>query len=440
MNHSSQQQGSGSAGVFGDGNPRTRSNNLPSIDIKSASYTPELKALWAAVHGFPARNPAHVLEERLQKDKIEPSVLAQLAQTHSLAALLYNNASRNLQDGTYLSSGLNDIFSGYFYRNLSRQVNINRVMAGLLKRFDGDDLAVIPLKGIFLAGKFYRFPAQRPMDDVDILVRPGDSARAESMALEQGFRHILPSGEQERYRSEVHHMAPLRHEKTGFNLEIHTRLGESGSPYRVETEALFDRSRPGFLLGIPVRQLLPEDFFIHLAVHMLSHVRNRLLQVADLRLFFDQCDFSLSSPHFTGLAEDAGVLTQVYFAACLALPGLVGFDDDRDLSAQITGKLDAGRISWELQNGAMLSRRQWASDETTDRLGMPPLTAVVYRFGKGSGTRAKLLAIHLARRAFPGAAYLEERYDLEKASALKVAAVVLLRPLLLVRSLLRARR
>jgi len=407
-------------------------------DIDGAPYTPELKALWAVVHRLPDWNLGEVLDERMKRGDIDQAAFIRLAEIHSLAPLLYD-AARNRPDGESVLSGMTEAFNQYFYRNLVRHTAINRGTANLLRRFNEESLQVIPLKGIYLAEKLYRLPAQRPMDDVDLLVRKSDAPRAEATALEVGFRHILDPREQRRYRREVHHIAPLMHKKFGFHLELHTMVGESAGPYKVDTEALFDRSRPGFLLGVPVRQLLPEDFLIHLAVHMISHVRNSLLQIADLRLFFDSCDFSLSSPHFTGLAEEAGVLTQVYFAACLALADLPGFADDQDLHPLLMERLDTDRIHSEIKNGSMLTRRQWATDETTERLGMPAQVSAAYKFSRSGRIRAGILAGHLIRRAFPGTAYIRERYNLEKASAPKAAAAVLLRPFLMARSWLRTK-
>ena len=76
-------------------------------------------------------------------------------------------------------------------------------------------IAVILLKGISYAGWLYPDAAERPMSDVDLLVRPGDHARAtELLVAALGYRHAGPAIQ----RSPRHHAITLKRPQAAVDL------------------------------------------------------------------------------------------------------------------------------------------------------------------------------------------------------------------------------
>ena len=78
----------------------------------------------------------------------------------------------------------------------------------------GAGIDVILLKGISYAGWLYPDPAERPMTDVDLLVRPRDHARAMTLLVGLGYRHAGPAIQ----RSPRHHALTLKRPHAAIDL------------------------------------------------------------------------------------------------------------------------------------------------------------------------------------------------------------------------------
>jgi Uncharacterised nucleotidyltransferase len=145
----------------------------------------------------------------------------------------------------------------------------------LLRAFDGGGVAVMPLKGPFLAERMYGGAALRVSRDLDLLVGRCEFARAEAVLSEAGF---VP-GEADDY-----HRAWHRLETT---VELHHDV-ENPLAFDFDVASALRRAQPAVFHGQPCRLLAPEDELLFLCLHGARHRYERLSLIVDLKLAFEK--------------------------------------------------------------------------------------------------------------------------------------------------------
>ncbi|MFL5620532.1 MAG: nucleotidyltransferase family protein [Gemmatimonadaceae bacterium] len=137
----------------------------------------------------------------------------------------------------------------------------------LLALYAAHDIDVLLLKGAGLAHSAYARPTDRPMGDIDLLVRPEVALRARDLALENGWarRRDVP---EERSYAEHQHLSPLEDaDGLQIGLELHTALFTHQAPFKLPPEQLWEGSRRLTISGHPAYVPSPEDQLLHAALH-----------------------------------------------------------------------------------------------------------------------------------------------------------------------------
>lgn len=141
-------------------------------------------------------------------------------------------------------------------------------------------ITVMPLKGALLQHWLYDDPAERPLSDVDLLVRAGDLADAVDLLSESGYRptrHAIVDG-------------LVMETRFGLLLDLHTRLFDQAR-YRIRTDDLFARGIDDTdLFGAPVRLPSTLDVYAHLigkfgSDHLDARAESRLDELARMGAF-----------------------------------------------------------------------------------------------------------------------------------------------------------
>jgi hypothetical protein len=99
-------------------------------------------------------------------------------------------------------------------------------------------IEAVLLKGAGLAYTAYSSFADRPMGDLDLLVRRQDAERAWSLLRERGWTPRTTDGDPAGYATH-HHLAPLIRESERFRLEIHTEVLPGEHPFHFSTDAIW---------------------------------------------------------------------------------------------------------------------------------------------------------------------------------------------------------
>lgn len=160
------------------------------------------------------------------------------------------------------------------YATAARNILIYEDLGHALQSLGDAGVSVILLKGAALAKTIYPSIADRPMGDVDLLVRPTDRDRARA-ALEAAGYQFVPESQQR--------FSPFDTEFTGemafwqndqFLIELHWELTPSEWIRRLaalDMETLWREAVPLQLDGQQALQLSPCDTLLHLCLHLTAH-------------------------------------------------------------------------------------------------------------------------------------------------------------------------
>jgi len=264
--------------------PVFRSPNLPSISATVIGWLIE-----------PAHQPLAPLVDGWDDADWETARWA--IQVHGIAPLL-DRAAATWPDAHALHPRLRGYLADQRRLSAARVARLLGELAELLAALDAADVAVMPLKGSLLATRYYSEPGLRPMNDLDLLVRPEDEPRAIRALVELGYRSLARSWK---------HLTLARpdgcgptvaldgeHPDNPRSLDLHTRLYEQfwSIHYDLNDRAWSDSS-PGALLGQPARLMRPALLLHHLAIHTSCDMiarRVRLLHLHDIALVVAEVD------------------------------------------------------------------------------------------------------------------------------------------------------
>jgi hypothetical protein len=149
-------------------------------------------------------------------------------------------------------------------------LSLTRELEDLLEQFEKHKIEVMPLKGPVLAELLYGNVWARPSDDLDLLVRPEEFARAEALLLALGF---APTGEADTYHRDF--------ERNGIFVELHFGIA-SPSALGFDLPGAWARSRSVQFRGAPVCFFAPIDLILYLSLHGLKHRFAKLIWVLDV--------------------------------------------------------------------------------------------------------------------------------------------------------------
>jgi hypothetical protein len=145
-------------------------------------------------------------------------------------------------------------------------------LRGLLRTFGAAGIALMPLKGPWLAQRVYGGVALRRCRDLDLLVRKTDLAAAEELLRSIGF---TPNGWGDDYHR------PWRRGSCGVELHFHVE-----NPVAIDfgLEEAWGSARQASFGGEPAWQMTAADEVLFLALHGVRHRYDRLSLVLDLAL------------------------------------------------------------------------------------------------------------------------------------------------------------
>jgi hypothetical protein len=145
------------------------------------------------------------------------------------------------------------------FARLANHAASEAVLRDALRALHTTDVEVMPLKGVLLRRLVYDDPAERPVGDVDLLVRGRDVRRAHEALDAAGFEPIFLEP-MERERS-------FRHRRLGLLVDLHWQLFYDDY-FDFDAEGLFARaSHDATSFSTPVWRMSPLDLYAHVLVH-----------------------------------------------------------------------------------------------------------------------------------------------------------------------------
>lgn len=145
------------------------------------------------------------------------------------------------------------------FARLANHAASEAVLRDALRALQGAGVEVMPLKGVLLRRLVYDDPTERPVGDVDLLVRGRDVRRAHEALDAAGFEAIFLEP-MERERS-------FRHRRLGLLVDLHWQLFYDDY-FDFDAEGLFARARwDETAFTTPVWRMAPLDLYAHVLVH-----------------------------------------------------------------------------------------------------------------------------------------------------------------------------
>lgn len=149
-----------------------------------------------------------------------------------------------------------------------RMFHLEQYLKKSLAHLESLGIETLLLKGAGLGLTHYSSYADRPMVDLDILVKPTDARRAWEAMRTQGWTWEGSESLEAVYDHTHHHLPPLVEPAgTGTALEVHTGLHPRSAPILMPAERVWERARVIQVGSIATRVPCPVDQVIHLCTH-----------------------------------------------------------------------------------------------------------------------------------------------------------------------------
>ncbi len=201
-----------------------------------------------------------------------------------------------------------------------RMSHLEQRMWQVFSALEEAGVEVIVLKGAALALDVYGSFSERPMSDLDILVRPEHGERARAVLLDNGWMSDeLPEARKDFYQGH-HHMAPLKDAHgTELKLEIHTSLFPENDPFVVDPAELWESSVELAVGDRHIRVLARRYQLLHLCVHFAwSHTMQSGAWRTCRDLHALARKYEIDWEEFADVAERANASTSAYWTLRLA--------------------------------------------------------------------------------------------------------------------------
>lgn len=239
--------------------------------------------------------------------------LALLAGTHGVLPLVYRQLK--LLDG--LPPDALTHLRAEFYGNSLNNLHLARELARVAALLHQQEIGVIAFKGPVLALEAWGDLAMRQFNDLDLLVRPGDAARAAEVMITAGywprtFDRFHPARSIAR-RCEDEFMRP----GSPWMFDLHWELNPSYFSYGPLAAEVWERAATIRVEGVDLMTFAPADLALFLAVHATKHGWINLGWLCD----FDQTLRSLDGARHPALLEAArrsGCLRMLLLGLALA--------------------------------------------------------------------------------------------------------------------------
>lgn len=257
-----------------------------------------------------------------------------VALMQGIGPYLHHRLSSTLLYDT-LPAPFRDWLAAEYALNGARVARLHADLAAVLRAAGKAGIAVMPLKGSLLTTRLYEVPAQRPMADLDLLIRPADGPAL--TATLQGLGYQLQGPLSPRHNRERIFVNPggcqiaswrSDHPDNPRPIEVHLSLKRSlwvDAGATDLTDYLWAGSQETEVLGERARVPAPENHLVYLAMHATGH------HLMGTGRFIQLLDLAQIAPQFPHL--DPPDANWVYPALRLAARGLPGGFGAGDLSA-----------------------------------------------------------------------------------------------------------
>ncbi|HEV7993311.1 MAG TPA: nucleotidyltransferase family protein [Gemmatimonadaceae bacterium] len=146
-------------------------------------------------------------------------------------------------------------------------MSLHQRLGAILDLFEKNGIDSLLLKGAGLAYSAYARPTERPMGDIDLLVREECAQQAWDLALTSGWVRRRDVS-QERSYEDHQHLSPLEDaDGMQLGLELHTALFTNQAPFQLPASKIWERARRVQVGSRTALAPSAEDQLLHASLH-----------------------------------------------------------------------------------------------------------------------------------------------------------------------------
>ncbi len=239
-----------------------------------------------------------------------------------LSSLLYKDIRRSGSEHLFSGEILGSLKVSYMKAAMRSAVLFSELEV-VLDAFQKAAIPAILLKGAHLAGAIYEDSALRSMEDVDLLVKAGDFARAQEVLVSLGYVLDGECAWNELDRNRTGHTyvksAPPR-----VHIEIHNNPHHgyrTGDYSRFDLQGIWERASPVRIGGANALGMSPEDLLLFLSWHYRFHYFSKLIWLYDIGVILQRHGNIIDWPGLMASAHWARLDTTLYY--CLQLASMM---------------------------------------------------------------------------------------------------------------------
>ncbi len=213
--------------------------------------------------------------------------IIQQSMMHGVSALLYRNIKVNKLDSFVPATVMQRLRSAYLY-NTMKNLRMYNEFSKIFKALNENNIPFIVVKGAALAELIYKDIALRPMADLDLIVKTEDIWNTDQIFSDLG------------YKSDIKYFVSKHHAQWANNIHYLKNIPVDIHPviYNLPNIDPWIKARRAKVNSDEVMVLGPEDFLLHLCLHLNTHfyMKNiRLIWWCDivelLRSYHDSFDW-----------------------------------------------------------------------------------------------------------------------------------------------------
>jgi hypothetical protein len=312
---------------------------------------------------------------------------------------------QKLKTKTLIPENVNSRFNTIYHRSLVRNIFLYEQYRKIQNTLSEKGIAIIPLKGIYLAETFYKDIGLRQMSDIDLLVKEEDSFKSIQILSESGY---VAKG---RIKSEfIKSQIGAKHLPTMVQndvfVEIHYRVQVDNTPSTFDMEDYWKSAKSTTLFNTQTFALSPENLLQYLCIHLESHFNEgkiQLYQFTDLLILLQKHDQSLNWDLFTKSCISNNCVKNVGKILFLLLKFFsVNFPDSIKLSFNLQHNKDAEELFIHFLN----------CDEKSIKKAIGVQNVRNLKKVKGFGNRIRFIFDDL----FPSRTFMYQRYHIKHRS------------------------
>ena len=205
---------------------------------------------------------------RKELDDSDWDEIIQQSLLHGVSALLYRNIKTNGLASFIPDRAMQKLRSIYL-SNVMRNLRIYNEFSKISKSLNENNIPFIVMKGVALAELIYKDIALRPMSDIDLIVKTEDIWKTDKVFEKLGYKSDIKSFVSKhhvRWANNIHYMKTVP-------VDIHPTI------YNLPNVDPWVKARHAKINSDDIMILGPEDFLLHLCLHLNTHFHTKNLRL-----------------------------------------------------------------------------------------------------------------------------------------------------------------